>query len=172
MCNVVFSGSISVLWLKSRGLCLQPCSWAADSHISTFFLNLGQVSEFWAFCSSFRGVCYSTVELSNSVVHWMWAPQCPGFGQDRVNFHQNPGRGTAGWADPTPTWPNRARYSIPCAIMLGSGGGGSAAGTLLQLGSAWRWSCPGERVCGLCGSCRVFSLSVSLLFLFFCLLFC
>jgi len=21
--------------------------------------------------------------------------KCPGFGQDRVNFHQNPGRGTA-----------------------------------------------------------------------------
>ena len=25
---------------------------------------------------------------------------CPGFGQDRVNFHQNPGRGTAVRADP------------------------------------------------------------------------
>jgi len=48
---------------------------------------------------------------------------CPGFGQDRVNFHRTPGRGTAGWADPTPTWPNRAGYSIPCAVMLGSGGG-------------------------------------------------
>jgi len=48
---------------------------------------------------------------------------CPRFGQDRVNFHQNPGRGTAGWADPTPTWPNRAGYSIPCDVMLGSGGG-------------------------------------------------
>jgi len=46
---------------------------------------------------------------------------CPGFGQDRVNFHWNPGRGTAGQADPT--WPNRAGYSIPCAVMLGSGGG-------------------------------------------------
>jgi len=53
-----------------------------------------------------------------------WA--CPGFGQDRVNFHQNPGRGTAGWAGPTPTWPNRAGYSIPCAVMLGSGGEGVA----------------------------------------------
>jgi len=49
---------------------------------------------------------------------------CAGFSQDRVNFHQNPGRGTAEWADPTPTWPNRAGYSIPCAVMLGSGGGG------------------------------------------------
>ena len=34
---------------------------------------------------------------------------------------RNPGRDTAGTADPT--WPNRARYSIPCAVMLGSGGG-------------------------------------------------
>jgi len=42
------------------------------------------------------------------------------FGQDRVNFHQNPGRDTAGWAEPT--WTNRAGYSIPCVVMLGSGG--------------------------------------------------
>jgi len=53
---------------------------------------------------------------------------CPGFGQDRVNFHRNPGRGTAGWADPTPTWPNKAGYSIPCAVMLGSGGGERGGG--------------------------------------------
>jgi len=58
---------------------------------------------------------------------------CPGFGQDRVNFHRTPGRGTAGRADPT--WPNRARYSIPCAVMLGSGGGQLGAGTHLWLGS-------------------------------------
>jgi len=32
----------------------------------------------------------------------------------------NPGRDTAGRADPT--WRNRAGYSIPCAVMLGSGG--------------------------------------------------
>jgi len=64
---------------------------------------------------------------------------CPGFGQDRVNFHQNPGRGTAVWADPTPTWRNRAGYSIPCAVMLGSGGGGGAAGAHSRLGSARRW---------------------------------
>jgi len=45
----------------------------------------------------------------------------------------NPGRGTAGRADPT--WPNRARYSIPCAVTLGSGEGGGAAGTHSRLGS-------------------------------------
>jgi len=92
---------------------------------------------------------------------------CPGFSQDRVNLHQNPGRGTAGWADPTPTWPNRAGYSIPCAAMLCSGGGGSGAvGTHLRLGSAQCWSSSGERLCRLCGLCCVFSFSVSLLFLF------
>jgi len=54
---------------------------------------------------------------------------CPGFGQDRVNFHRNPGRDTAGRADPT--WPNRAGYSIPCAVMLGSGGGELGGGNSL-----------------------------------------
>jgi len=48
---------------------------------------------------------------------------CPGLGQDRVNFHQNPGRGTAGWADPTP--PGQAEPGIPyhVPVRLGSGGG-------------------------------------------------
>jgi len=91
---------------------------------------------------------------------------CPGFGQDRVNFHQNPGRGTAWWADPTPTWPNRAGYSIPCVIMLGSSGGGGAAGTHSRVGSTRRRSGLGGWLSGSCGSCCVFSLSVSLLFLF------
>ena len=40
--------------------------------------------------------------------------ECPGFGQDRVNFHQEPAGDTARRADPT--WPNRAGYSIPCAL--------------------------------------------------------
>jgi len=78
---------------------------------------------------------------------------CPGFGQDRVNFHWNPGRGTAGRADPT--WPNRAGYSIPCAVMLGSTGGELGSGNSLE-----------ARLSGLCDLCCVFSLSVSLLFLF------
>jgi len=55
--------------------------------------------------------------------------KCPGFGQDRVNFHWNPGRGIAGWTDPT--WPNRAGYSIPCAVMLDSGGGERGGGNSL-----------------------------------------
>ena len=47
---------------------------------------------------------------------------CPGFGQDRVNFHQKPGGDTTRRADPT--WPNRTGYSILSAVMLGSGWGG------------------------------------------------
>ena len=39
-----------------------------------------------------------------------------------------------------PTWPNRARYSIPCAVTLGSGGGGCAAGRHSRLGRAQRRS--------------------------------
>jgi len=82
---------------------------------------------------------------------------CPGFGQDKVNFHQNPGRGTAGWADPTPTWPDRAGYSIPCAVMLVSGGGGSAVGTHSRLGRAqWRLG-PRERFCSAGSVLRVCS---------------
>jgi len=53
---------------------------------------------------------------------------CPGFGHDRINFHQETGGDTAGQADPA--WPNRAGCSTPCATMLGSGwgelGGGKA----------------------------------------------
>jgi len=90
---------------------------------------------------------------------------CPGFGQDRVNFHQNPGRGTAGWADSTPTWPNRAGYSIPCALLLGSGGDGGAAGTLSRLGSAQQRFDLRERFCSV-GLFCVFPFSVSSLFLF------
>jgi len=92
---------------------------------------------------------------------------CPGFGQDRVNFHQNPGRGTAGRADPTPTWPNRAGYSTPCAVVLGSGGQGGAARRERSRGSGWHsGGAVRESGCVL-RVCFVYSpFSVSLLFLF------
>ena len=90
---------------------------------------------------------------------------CPGFGQDKVNFCQNPGRGTAGWADPTPIWPNRAGYSIPCAVTLGSSVGGGVAGTLLRLGRAQQQFGPRARFCS-AGLFCVFPFFVSLLFLF------
>ena len=75
---------------------------------------------------------------------------CLGFGQDRVNFHWTPGRCTAGGADPT--WPNRAGYSIPCAVMLGSGGGELGSGNSLV---AWErvvlvWSRRERLCCAIC----------------------
>jgi len=86
---------------------------------------------------------------------------CPGFGQDRVNFHQNPGRGTAGWAVP-----KRTGYSIPHAVMLGSGGGERDGGNSLVAREHGSQSGPGEWLCGLCGLFCVFPLSVWSLFLF------
>jgi len=76
---------------------------------------------------------------------------CTGFGQEGVNFHRNPGRGTAGLADLT--WPNRAGYSIPCAIMLGFSGGGAGRRELTYSSGArsGSGSGPGERLCGSCG---------------------
>jgi len=80
---------------------------------------------------------------------------CPGFGQDRVNFHRNPGRGTAGWADPT--WPNRAGYSIPCAVMLGSGGGERHGGNSLAAWERGHLSGLGESGSLGCAVCVVYS---------------
>jgi len=68
------------------------------------------------------------------------------------------------------TPPGQTEQGIPyhvlsCWVPVGGSWG---AGTHLQLGSARHQSGPGEqeRLCGLCGLCCVFSLSVSLLFLF------
>jgi len=88
---------------------------------------------------------------------------CPGFGQDRVNFHHEPGGKTAGRADPT--WPNRAGYSIPCAIMLGSGGGELRGGNSLAARERARQRQESGSVPSCC-LCCVFPLSVSLLLLF------
>ena len=88
---------------------------------------------------------------------------CPGFGQDRVNFHQHPGRDTAGRADPT--WPNRAGYSIPCAScwvpVRGSWGQ-----ELTRSSGAQAPVLSGRTVLWVIGLCCVFSWSVSLLLLF------
>jgi len=76
---------------------------------------------------------------------------CPGFGQDRVNFHWNPGRSTAGRADPT--WPNRTGYSIPWAFMLGSSGGGVGQRELTRGSGARCDGSRGERLC--CAVCFI-----------------
>jgi len=81
---------------------------------------------------------------------------CSGFGQDRVNFHRTPGRGTARQADPT--WPNRAGYSMPCALMLGSRGGDLGDRNSLVARERGRRSSSGERLSVLCGLCCTFLL--------------
>jgi len=92
-------------------------------------------------------------------------PRCPGFVQDRINFHQNPGRDTAWQADPT--WPNTTGYSIPCAVMPGSGWGELGGGKSL---ATWeRAAARAGSESGSVGSAVlfcVFSLSISLSFLF------
>jgi len=106
---------------------------------------------------------------------------CPGFSQDRVNFHQELEGNTAGRADPT--WPNRIGYSIQCAIRLSSGWGSWAVGRQSQLGSMWRRQSVRVALCVLlrvapcvllfCFVYFVFSLSLLLLFVcYYCLLFC
>ena len=85
---------------------------------------------------------------------------CPGFGQDRVNFHQNPGGDRL-------TQPGQTEQGIPhhvlsCWVLAG---GSWAAGRSRGSGArsrSGRW----ERLCAFCGLCCVFSVSVSLLFLF------
>jgi len=91
---------------------------------------------------------------------------CLGFGRDRVNFHLNPGRGTAGEWGLTP--PGQTEPGIPYHVPSRwvPVGGSWAAGTLSRLGSTRQRSGLGERLSGLCGLCCILSLSVSLLFLF------
>ena len=50
---------------------------------------------------------------------------CPGFGQDRVNFHQKLGGDTAWWADTN--WPNKhsIQHHVPsCSVLSGGAGQG------------------------------------------------
>jgi len=88
--------------------------------------------------SAFQNSCLSVVK-------------CPGFGQDRVNLHWNPGRDTAGWADPT--WPNRAGYSIPCAGHAGFWLGAAGQRELTRGSGARSGGGSGERLC--CAVCFV-----------------
>ena len=78
-------------------------------------------------------ICYLEGNSVPRKISDNWSPgiqerkeYCPGFGQDRVNFHKTPGGDTAKQADPN--WPNKTGYLIPCAIMLGSGWGSWAVG--------------------------------------------
>ena len=52
-----------------------------------------------------------TRDTSQMPVHKHVLHGCPGFGQDRVNFHRTPGRGTAGGWGLTP--PGQTEPGIP-----------------------------------------------------------
>jgi len=92
--------------------------------------------------------------------------RCPEFGQDRVNFHRIPGRGTAGeWG-----WPHLAKQSPVFHTMCCHAGfrWGGAARRELTCGLWGRGAGP-VRESGCLGRavrCCVFSLFVPLLFLF------
>jgi len=108
--------------------------------------------------SFFRNDLYHT----NIVI--MLSPCVLGSARTGLIFTRNQeGAQPGGLTPPGQTEPGIPYYVLSCWVPVG---GGSAAGTHSRLGSARRRSCPGERLCGSCGSCRVFSLSVSLLFLF------
>jgi len=107
--------------------------------------------------------------MCSVLLFYYFLGQCPGFGQDRVNFHQNPGRGTARWADPT--WPNRAGYSIPCAVMLGSSGGELGSGNSLAARERAAAVVESGSLC--CAVCFVFSPYLyHCCYCSLCLLFC
>ena len=106
-----------------------------DKLTSSFHAHDGVCPQVWIFCSELNRLFLWVASLSL----WTSLSNCPGFGQDRVNFHWNPGRGTAGRADPTP--PGQTEPGIPyhvpsCWVPMG---GSWAAGTLSRLGSARRW---------------------------------
>jgi len=80
-----------------------------------------------------------------------------------VNFHQNPGRGTAGRADPTPTWPEPdIPYHVPSRWVPVGG----AARWEFTDGSGARAPVRENGSLGRAVHCCVFSLSVSLLLMF------
>jgi len=94
---------------------------------------------------------------------------CAGFSQDRVNFHRTPGRGTAGRTDSHLAKQSRVFHTMCRHAGFQWGGVGWRE---LTRGSGARGGGAGERLCGLCGLCCIFSSSVSLLFLFAVLLNC
>jgi len=85
---------------------------------------------------------------------WVW----PGQGKFSLDSRKGHSRGV-GLTPPGETEPGIPYRVMSCWVPVG---GGSAAGTLLRLGSVRRRCGPREQVC----FCRVFSLSVSLLLLF------
>jgi len=70
-----------------------------------------------------------------------------------------------GLTQPQPGQTEQVFHTMCCHAGCWLGGGGTAGKSLVAQ-DCGRRSCPGERLSGSCGSCRVFSLYVSLLLLF------
>jgi len=97
----------------------------------------------------------------------MVLPLCPGFGQDRVNFHQTPGRYTAGGWGLTP--PGQTEPGIPYHVMsrwvpvggaarreLSHGSGACGAGAVRESGSVSVVFSPYLYRCCYCSLCLLF----------------
>ena len=102
------------------------------------------------------------IEWGQHPLGWKRENNCPGFSQDRVNFHPNPGRATK---------PGQTEQGIPyhvpsCCVL----GGGAQRWELTRGSGARSGGCSGRAAlfCGLCsaGLFCVFPFSVPLLFLF------
>jgi len=64
--------------------------------------------------------------------------QCPGFGQDRVSFHQKPGGDTAWPADPNCPNKQGIGHHVPsCWVPSGGAGQGLEGGKSVAAGRAW-----------------------------------
>ena len=95
-----------------------------------------------------------TAEPHHQVNSGCTAACCPGFGQDRVNFHQEPGG--------LPP-PGQTEQGIPYHAGFRWGGAGWWEVTLTCGSGARSSSGRGERLSELCSLCCVFPLPVSLL---------
>ena len=94
---------------------------------------------------------------------------CPGFGQDRVNFHRTPGRGTAGGWGLTP--PGQTEPGIPCHVPSRWVPVGGAARRELSLAARERAAPVRSERAGLFLSCFLL-ICIVVVPVSLCLLFC
>ena len=98
------TSNVRICWMKRQTHSLWQL-WAHQEVLSGITRHIPT-----GFCAVIWGLCFSPD----------WAPQpclscvskCPGFGWDRVNFHEKPGRNTAGRL--TQTGPTNAVFGITC----------------------------------------------------------
>ena len=145
-----------LLWRYSRpawtGSCAACCRWPCFSR----GVGLDDPQRWW---------CCLVLPVLSAV--------CPGFGQNRVNFHRTPGRGTAGGWGLTP--PGRTEPGVPYPVTsrwVPVGGAGRREGTR-GLGGRSAGPVSGEQLSGLYGSLLCFLLiCIVVVPVSLCLLFC